>query len=394
MTMRSVLFALAATLALALPSGAQAHKDARDDDDGHHGKNHTVFLKQAKESKDLSQVRLPLFRGTDTSGNAVRFIVTDVSSRRWAKAFGANYSAKLANAAGSGATMHVTWGPSGPIFPFTPDFSPPGVVIPGSPGSTTCAPGTSPSRVIDDIPVECSAPGADGANGQSLGTATGATSYSPLIEIATPDGPVVFNAPHVMNSTGKLDRVLGVRDEDDFVGTVDYVLTAGLYKNRTIHYITTESSIPIIAALESTTFSPAMNRTPSTQTNDNVATTTRSGIAPITNGPTGLGNPQRQGLTSAIFDGASTPLNVIQFTPDDRDASGTTLYSPIWDIHLATWKPGFTPMRISTFTDLFTNPGIEPADGVGALHPVFFWTANCPIVSTDAEGVFKVPPPT
>lgn len=389
MTMRRVLLAVAATLALTLPAGAEAHKGGKRHKDGHR-----LFLQQAKESKDLSEVRLPLFRGTDASGDTVRFIVTDVSSRKWAKAFGANYSAKLGNAAGTGATMRVSWGPSGPVFPFSPDFSPPTIVVPGAPGSTTCAPGTSPSRVIDDLPVECSAPGATGSNGQSLVTATGATSYSPLVEIATPDGPVVFNAPHIANSTGQQGRALRLRDTDEFIGKVDFVLTAGLYKNRTIHYITTDSSIPILAALEDTTFAPALNRTPSTPTNDTVAGTTRSGLSPITNGATGLGNPDRQGITSAIVDGPSTALNIIQFTPDDEDASGETLYSPMWDIHLATWKPGFDKVRQNSFAGLFTNPGIEPADGVGALHPVVFWTVNCPIVSTDEEGTFKIPPPT
>jgi len=384
-----MLFALVAVLALALPAVAQA--DNRGNSSQNRG--HKVFLSQAKESADLSQVRLPTYRGFDTSGRPVRFIVTDASNRTYAKLFGANFSPKLANAAGTGAATRVDWGLRGPVFPFTPNFAQNQVVIPGAPGAVDCPPGTSPSRIVDDIPVKCTAPAADGANGQNLLTATGANSYSPLIELRTPFGPVVLNAPHIANSTGRQDRIIS---EFNFgpVGVVNYALTAGLYKGRTVHYITTDSSIPILAALEATTFAPALNRLPGTQTNDSVTNTARSGLAIITNGPTGLGNPQRQGVTSAIVDGAASPLNIIQFTPDDVDAQGRTLYSPMWDIHLATWKPGFTPVRLTDFAGLFTNPGIEPADGVGGLHPVAFWVVNCPIVSTDAPGVFISPPPT
>lgn len=380
------LFALVVVLALALPAGAQAANPG-----------HKVFLPQAKESADLSQVRLPTYRGFDTSGRAVRFIVTDASNRTYARLFGANFSPKLANAAGTGAATRVNWGLRGPVFPFTPNFAQNQVVTPAPPGTigAPCPEGQGGSRVIDDIPVQCTTPAADGANGQGLGSATGANSYSPLIELRTPFGPVVLNAPHIANSTGRQDRIIS---EFNFgpLGFVNYKLTAGLHKGRTVHYITTDSSIPVLAALEATTFAPALNRSPNTPTNDSIANTARSGLAIITNGPTGLGNPQRQGITSAIFDGAASPLNIIQFTPNDVDANGQTLYSPLWDIHLATWKPAFVPatVRLTDFAGLFTNPGIEPADEVGGLHPVTFWVVNCPIVSTDAEGVFISPPPT
>ena len=46
---------------------------------------------------------------------------------------------------------------------------------------------------------------------------------------------------------------------------------------------------------------------------------------------------------------------------------GETLYSPIWDIHLATWKDGFERVRITSFTEMLTNPGLEAANGLP--HP-------------------------
>ena len=49
------------------------------------------------------------------------------------------------------------------------------------------------------------------------------------------------------------------------------------------------------------------------------------------NGPTGKGNPQRQGLNSALSDGLS-PLNVFGGIP-----TVATDYSPLWDLNLGVW---------------------------------------------------------
>ncbi len=202
----------------------------------------------------------------------------------------------------------------------------------------------------------------------------------------------MLNAAHIANDTGRGDKVLRLEGARSRSAHVVHVEQTGVYEGRTIHYISTDSSIPVLAALEGATFAPALNRSPSTPTNATVAGTSRSGLIGFTNGPEGLGNPERQGINSAIHDGAASPLNVIQFTPDDVDASGETLYSPLWDIHLATWK--VAPTRQTDFDAIIANPNIEAADGQPTVHPVFFWVVNCPIVSTDAEGVFVIPPPT
>ncbi len=245
--------------------------------------------------------------------------------------------------------------------------------------------------MIDDIPVSCFEVPATAQGNQGLGSATGQNSYSPFIQIPTPEGPVVLNAPHIENSTGRAGKVLRRTST-----TVDYELTAGAYEGRTIHYVSFDSSIPILAALENITFAPAVNRVPGTPTNNTVAGTGKSGLIAITNGPRGLDNPQRQGIESAIFDGASTPLNIIQFTPDDVEpGTGQTLYSPFWDIHLGTWNvPPAQRNRQSDFNTVIAHPNIDASDGDPVVHPVFFWGVNCPIVSEDGPGVFAIPEPT
>jgi hypothetical protein len=387
--------ACAAALALAISAAAQA-----DQPPGPPPKQpkseHTLFMTSAQESRDLDSVRLPLYRGTDASGGPVWFVITDASSRLWASRYGVNYSPKLANVIGTGAVMHVDWNNEHPQFPFTPRFDLTRSITPGDPGATDCPAGQSPTRVIDNIPVRCFSFGASGANGQGLATANGTNSYSPLIQLDTSDGPVVLNAPHVANSTGQAGKVIRLEGTDSQSPHVVYTETAGINAGRTIHYVSFDSSIPILAALENVAFAPAVNRSPGTDASPNNATvsgTARSGLIAVTNGPTGLGNPQRQGITSAIFDGASTPLNVVQFTPQDVDGSGTTLYSPLWDIHLAKWIPGSSPTRLVDFQAMFSNPSIEAADG-SALHPVRFWMVNCPMVSADPTGTYVVPQPT
>jgi hypothetical protein len=52
-------------------------------------------------------------------------------------------------------------------------------------------------------------------------------------------------------------------------------------------------------------------------------------------GPTGVLNPQRQGLQSAVL-GEGSPLNVTEIHPRDRGEIPT--YSPIWDVHPAVWS--------------------------------------------------------
>lgn len=390
---------------------------------------HQKFLQEAKENSTFSVVTLPMYAGT-SGGQTVWFVVTDASSREWAARYGANYAPKLQNAANTPAVMHVTgWQRDSIDFPFTPDFS--GMrFIDGDPNG-----GCALLPVPDLLPIGpgCFGYGADGSYGHydpahfecntvagvlksSACPATGSNSYSPLVQIDTEDGPVVLDAPQIANASGRGGKVLALDPTSPTRGTVDYVETAGLYEGHTIHYASFDSADPLASALENVTFAPALGYVPWDNTpavdNENLDTnqTARDGIIAFTNGQTGLGNPERQGLDSAILDHASTPLNVIQATPDDTDANGVSLYSPVWDVHLATWKSGVTPTRQTDFGEiqaLSNDPAGTPTldgplqtagageitapDGTKFRRSRF--DVNCPIISTDGDGQFVIPQP-
>jgi len=170
------------------------------------------------------------------------------------------------------------------------------------------------------------------------------------------------------------------------------------------------------------TYAPAMAwifwDTPS----DNIDTskTARNGIIAFTNGIDTLGDPNRQGLNGIITHGATAGPNVIQFTPDDTDANGVSEYSPMWDAHLATWADRNNAVRIGTYETIEQRSnlpvGFPTGDGplcgtasdcppngaptgeitnpAGGRFGRSGFDVNCPIISTDADGVTIVPQPS
>jgi hypothetical protein len=97
------------------------------------------------------------------------------------------------------------------------------------------------------------------------------------------------------------------------------------------------------------------------------------------NGPMGSDNPQRQGLDSAIADGAS-PLNVFGGIP-----TVATDYSPMWDFNLGVWtqtaiERGYRSRLTEEFQILgfaqqgwITGPDGQPYGSTGII-------VNCPVV--------------
>jgi hypothetical protein len=357
-------FALLLAVALAAPAAAHAAAKPTGPPPGH-----VVFMPAAQENADLSAVTLPAYRGS-SHGKSVWFVVTDSSSKVWADRLGANFAPKLVNAAS--AAMPVSFTLTGIDFPATVDFSPKSFVEKGDYGQCGAVP-------FLPFGKKCFAPGAVGESG-----------YTPLILL--PDG-TVLNAPQVANGTGRGDKVLKLEaDRDELVGSVTYGETTGLYEGHTIHYMSFDASIPPAAALEGATLAPHLIDTKSDLAAENTdpANTSRSGLFAFTNGQTGKNNPERQGLNSAILD-MTTPLNVLQFIPDDPH--GVANYSPLWDMHLATWDSGVTPTRQNDFETIrglsapvgpLTQPNGAP------LGPSGF-VVNCPIVSTDGDGVIVLP---
>ena len=153
--------------------------------------------------------------------------------------------------------------------------------------------------------------------------------------------------------------------------------------------------------------------------NTNTKTSARAGIIAFTNGQFGLGDPNRQGLGSTLVDAASVsgatginppapppvPLNIIQAVPVD---SPTSLYTPLWDVHLTRWNPtltayasrtrqfSFAAVQALDTAGLLTQPngtGHFGPTGRGSDPTLGGVVANCPIISTDGPGEIVIPWP-
>jgi hypothetical protein len=305
-----------------------------------------VFLSSVREDTTLDQATLPVYTGYSHQ-KPVSFVVTESSSRWWAKRLGVNYSPKLANARGTAAVEKVSFRRGRVVFPATVDFSPTRTVVPSATG----------------FPPTAATPGQVGEAG-----------YSPLVQL--PDGTVV-NAPQVANDSGQHDKLVSF---DEKRRRASFRETEGFYEGKTVYYVSFDSSAPDIAALEAATYAPALNAAPGLGSND-PKTSARSGIIPFVNGQTGIDNPERQGLNSALLDGAD-PLNIVQTLPDDGE------YSPLWDVHATQWTPAttaagqnlhqtdFDAVRGLADSGTITGPGGGKWGAIGVI-------VNCPLISLE-----------
>ena len=299
-----------------------------------------VFLPSARVNPDHT-VTLPLREGR-VGTRTVWYVVTDASSGDAAERHGAARAQKLANARRSGAVQRASFGRDGLLhFEATVDFRPERVVVP-TPGAGF-------------PPLEAS-PGAVAEEG-----------YSPLVLL--PDG-TVLNAPHVANDTGRADKVVEL---DLRRRTLRFELTDGFARDERVLYVSTDASDPAAAALENVTWAPRLGLAPFA--GGDGTDSARASLAAFVNGPTGLRNPERQGLNSALL-GEGDPLNLLAWTPNQGR------YSPLWDVHLTAWAPGRAPRRLEDFAEVedgaeeqrFTAP-----DGT-RWGPSGF-VVNCPIVA-------------
>ena len=104
----------------------------------------------------------------------------------------------------------------------------------------------------------------------------------------------------------------------------------------------------------------------------------RTTLVAFVNGRTGAGNPQRQGLNSALLDGLD-PLNVLAWKPNQGR------YSPLWDVHPAQWSAaavaaGANAVQTSV-DDVFdlVKRGRITGPGGAPFGPADF-VVDCPIV--------------
>lgn len=284
-----------------------------------------VFLASAVEHPNFT-VTLPLHRGT-SNGRDVWYVVFDSSTGEDAVAKGVNVSQKLATAANTGAVQIVSVAPDGIVeFPATPDFA---------------------TR--------------DGGG------------YSPLAQL--PDG-TIENAPHVANDTGTHPKVVSI---DTVAGTVTLEETQGFSGGKEVRYVSTDASAGVASSLENAILAPALNAAP--RVGEDGTDQARTSLAAFVNGQTGVDNPQRQGINSALA-GEGSPLNVLRWAPNQGR------YSPLWDVHLAEWTQAAIDAGLHTrqtdFGDILglVSHGLVTGPG-GAPFAANDIIVNCPIVSEE-----------
>ncbi|HET7480390.1 MAG TPA: hypothetical protein VFJ72_12840 [Rubrobacteraceae bacterium] len=298
-------------------------------------------------------ITLPLFKGKTATGQNTWYVVTESSSRADATRRGVNYAPKLKNALGTKSVQKVTVSGGIVRFPGTVDFRPVRQVVPGPTG----------------FPPDVAEPG-------SVGDAN----YSNLI--STGNG-IVLNAEQIANNTGRHDKVVAINFK---ARRVTVQLTEGRQGGHKVLYLSTDSSDRGAATLEASTYAPNLNAAPGVA-DDDVDTSARTGLVAIVNEATGVNNPQRQGLSSAILDGQD-PLNILQWPPtNDR-------YSPLWDVHPAVWTDAAIKAgereRLSSFDQVagevgsgnIVSGGAGPSnDKLNGLKAGGF-IVNCPIIVT------------
>ena len=325
-----------------------------------------LLMHSAQIDLEHGTARLPLRHGRLRNGKDVWFVITDVSDENIANLHGINYSPKMAYADGM-AARHATIEKDGTwVFDKgSVDFSPNWQVVPG--------PAANP------FPPKVAHPG-------SVGDAD----YTPLVHIDSSAKSLLFNAPVLsMATTSELnamcdgtvdhskvhDKVVAICPRD---GYVTMSLTLGMTFNKPVLYLSTEANDPTVASLETATYAPALKALPFVL-EDSSPGEAAERIIVVVNGATGIDNPQRQGLYSALTDGRG-PLNVLGGIPTiNLD------YSPMWRLFPAVWTQdailkGYRS-RISSAPDagdLAARGLIKSLDG-GEFRAVGF-VVNCPVV--------------
>jgi hypothetical protein len=307
-----------------------------------HAGSSELFVQSAVEHPD-NTVTLPLYLGT-SRGRSVWYVILDSSDGKDATRLGVNTAPKLANAYGTNAVQKVTVVKGAIDFPASVDFTPARVVVPGPTG----------------FPPNAAQPGSIGEVG-----------YSPLIQL--PDG-IIRDAPQIANDTGMHDKIVSI---DKVTGKVTLRETDGFSGGKPVKYLSTDSSDMGAAALEASTYAPALNAAPFP--GGDGTDSSRASLAAFVNGQTGAHNPERQGLNSALLDGLD-PLNVLAWTPNQGR------YSPLWDVHATQWSAATVArgenVRQTDFGQIknLAQKGIVTSPGGAAFGPAGF-IVNCPIIS-------------
>jgi hypothetical protein len=379
---------------------------------------------------NLSQeyVRLPIYPGIAYAGTShqekVWYILEDASTSGAADDLGVNFAPKLANIGISCPacvqTVHLInpsaeqnhFGPAPLSFAGAPDFSPTRIATPGP----------------DGFPLAKFQPGAVAGPG-----------YTPFIKIAGSD--TIYNAPivatgngpyDVVNHTNTADRAMGIHigssPADSPSGSfseswVDMLFVKGFDGSEPIVYLSTDAGQPLSAVLERSTYVPALNNA-SFNGGDDFLGSARERLFSFTNGQTGVGNAESQGLQHNAKDGmvsvnavqtntafinslryGGDALNVFGDFPTLTDPRHSDAYSPLWDDQLAMWTPkavaeGLNKRQINEDTVLnlaYTNPdlltGVNPATGQPQLYGSVGVDINCAVIGYTATAPLTPGPP-
>jgi len=331
------------------------------------------LLKAGTIDKKAGTTTLPLYLGQDKAGKNVWFILTDTTDQDNADALGLNFSAKLGYA-NVGNAVRDAWlqkDAASLLFETAEvDFSPKRVLVPGK------APNAFPPKV---------------ARPGSVGDAN----YTPYVRLVDAPGTPIYNAPVVAyDVTAKQlnfckggvdhslvhDRVVEIcpKEPSNGQGTVTLDTTEIFSFGRPATYISTEASDPVVATLDSGTFAPALADLPVGR--DDSAFSAIERLFVVANGQTGVENPQRQGLNSAVL-GEGDPLQVIGGIPTLAND-----YSPAWDLNLGFWtdeaiNKGYRARIIDEFQFLDLVEGGWITGESGAPFGSTGIVVNCPIIA-------------
>jgi len=325
------------------------------------------LLRAADVDLETFTFTLPLYRGEMTDGTPVWYILTDTTDEGNANALGLNHSAKLAYADVEGAVRTATLEQDLTLTfeQGTVDFAPERVITPG--------PEDAP------FPPSVAEPG-------SVGDAD----YSPLVKITNAGGEI-YNAPIIAMGVEADDLQAFCDDAPDFGVVHDRVVSicpdralvtlkavAGFSFARPVVYVSFEASDPMAATMEQSTFAPALANV---QVGfDDGAFSAVERLFSFANGPTGVGNPQRQGFDSVLSGESTEPLNVFGGVP-----TIALDYSPLWDMNLGVWtdeaiESGYRSRLIDEFQILsFAEQGFLTGPE-GADYGSSGIIINCPIV--------------
>jgi hypothetical protein len=312
-----------------------------------------------------ASVVLPLFRGLDSSGNSVYYILTDASDYDFARTMGINYAPKLRKAAGGLGAQTATIKDGLITFQGKVDFSPVYKVVPGSPNPF-------PPTVAD--------PGA-----------VADADWSSIIVL--PSG-IVINAQIVDNKTGTHDRLLNVDLKNR---TVKLSILDGVEGGKQYFYhLVTDVSASLPSVLEKGVFAPRLAMLPAFGKSEPSDDSALLGFSPNANGITTINSGQEQGFAASLANGGIDPINVFPLGPENDNSSDSNNYSPLWDAHISAWTPKAMQegkvhriLSMDEQKQLIAEGYLTSATGdassptnafVGGLHPSDA-IINCPVIA-------------